>query len=241
MLTVISSNKITLHGDALLNGRGWDDRDWGGGSGGGVLMISPSYDVRANIAANGGQGGDGINDGGGGGGGGRIKIFYNRSITTDDIIDNLSVKGGRRGGYLNTEAGQDGTTWIDAIPEQPILIQPRDGAIFTDNRPTFKFTVEDTSVTTDHRDDDLSGIIELSTDNFKTIARTYDQNESVEGWSEYSYKTGDIAEFTVPDSLLKGVRYQWRAYARDRSIKSEASEIRSFTIKLLPTNIQPSL
>lgn len=242
MLTIISSNKIIIGGDIHLDGLGYDNNWWvGGGSGGGMLMISPAYEIRGMMTANGGKGGDGWDDNSGGGAGGRIKIFYNTGITTDEVLDNLSAKGGPRGGYLNTQPGEDGTIWIDAIPEQPVLIQPRDGAVFTDGRPTFKFTVKDNSVTTDHRDDDLSGIIELSTDNFKTIAKTYDQNESVEGWSDYSYKSGDIAEFTPPNPLPKGVRYQWRVFVKDRSIQSASSEIRSFTIKLTPVRVSPQL
>lgn len=234
MLTILSSNNISLHGSVHANGGGIGG--WlGGGSGGGILMISPQYDVRGMITADGGDG----DYNGGGGGGGRIKIFYNRSITTDDIIDNLSMKGGQRGGQLNTEPGQSGTIWIDAIPEAPVLRTPLDNAVLT-GTPTFRFKVEDYSAQKDHRDDDLSGIIELSTDNFKTIAKTYDQNESLDGWSDYSYKSGDIAEFTPPQPLAKGVRFQWRAFAKDRSIKT-SSEIRSFIIKLTPTKAQASV
>ncbi|MFQ6039473.1 MAG: invasin domain 3-containing protein [Candidatus Poribacteria bacterium] len=62
-----------------------------------------------------------------------------------------------------------------------------------------------------------------------TFYKTYDQSASLEGWSKFSYKSGDEAEFTPPEDLPEGV-YQWRAAIRDRNFRSENSEVRSFTL-----------
>ncbi|MDP3788890.1 MAG: hypothetical protein Q8R48_00630, partial [Candidatus Omnitrophota bacterium] len=196
-----------------------------GGSGGGVLIKSSVLNVAGTITANGGNGGYQS----GGGGGGRIKIFYERGANATDLLPKLSVTGGTRGGYLNTANGGVGTLCIDAIPDPPALVAPSNGASLSTNIPTFTLNVADQSAVTDFRDDDLICIIELSIDNFNTIYKTYNQNVSLSGWSKFSYKTGDTAQFTAEGSLPQGV-YEWRAYVRDGRITGKSSIIRSFTV-----------
>ncbi len=224
-ISIISTGNVAIYGTITANGgNGLGHSNWssyyaGGGSGGGVLILSQHLELSGSIAANGGT----LYAGGGGG---RIKLFYETGVSIDDISDKVS----------------GGTIWTDAIPNPPELIAPEEGAPLASHRPTFKFSMTDTSVDTDNRDDDLSCIIELSVDNFATIYKIYDQNTSLSGWSKFSYKSGDQAEFTPTGDLPEGV-YQWRAAARDRSVRSDFSAVRSFTLGTPPTievNASPS-
>jgi len=222
--SIISTGDVAIYGTVTANGGNGQDH-CGGGSGGGVLILSRrNLELSGSIVANGGNG----TFNGGGGGGGRIKLFYETGITIDDVVGKLSVNGGANGPHGGAP-GQNGTIWTNAIPNPPELIAPEDGALLVTYRPTFRFNVIDTSVDTDERDDDLSCIIELSVDTFATIYKTYDQDVSLSGWSKFSYKSGDEAEFTPTEDLPQGI-YQWRAAIRDKSIRGDYSEVRSFTL-----------
>ena len=80
----------------------------------------------------------------------------------------------------------------------------------------------------------MSCIIELSVDNFATSYQTYDQDVSLSGWSKFSYKSGDEAEFTPTEDLPQGI-YQWRAAIRDKSVRGDNSLVQSFTLGTPPT------
>ena len=216
-------DKATIAGSITSNGNYLEDRA-GGGSGGGILINASSFEITGTIETNGGRGGYY----GGGGGGGRIKLFYKTGIDGAVIINHLKVAGGLRGGYLNTCNGSSGTMWVDAIPGAPSLLTPDNGASVSAS-PSFSLAVSDDSATNDGRDDDLSVVLEISTDNFATTFKTYDQTKDLNGWSKLSYKTGDTATFTMPDTLPLG-NYQWRVYAVDRSIAGEPSAIRTFIV-----------
>jgi hypothetical protein len=221
-LFVLASTSVVVNGTITADGSTGD----GGGSGGGILIDTPILNISGIISAQGGAG----EAEGGGGGGGRIKIFY-RTLETSDTTtpQHFRVDGGPPSGDANTQPGGAGSVWRDAIPYPPTLVAPVDGAQLATRSPTFTFQVLDDSAVLDGRADDLSCILELSIDGFQNVFRTYDQNVSVAGWSDFSYLSGAQAQFTTPDSLDTG-SYQWRARVRDRSVAGPNSDIRSFTI-----------
>jgi len=231
-ISIISTGDVVIYGRVTANGgNGSSGTASSGGSGGSVLIYSPNLELTGSIAVNGGIGHKaGSGYGGGGGGGGRIKLFYVTGIK--GVVGKLSVNGGSAGAP-SSQPGQNGTIWTDAIPNPPELIAPEDGASLANYRPTFRFNVIDASIDTDNRDDDLGCRVELSTDNFATIYKIYDQNVSLSGWSKFSYKSGDDAEFTPTEDLPQGV-YQWRAAVRDKSVKSKNSLVQSFTVGTPP-------
>lgn len=224
-VTIIATDQVVLAGTINANG---ETGEGGGGSGGGVLIKGSRLNMSGRIEANGGDGNYFHRSGGGGGG--RIKLFFDTLVDHENVPDRLSVKGGLPGGYTNATAGGDGIIWLNAIPRPPTLLAPMDGAVLTSNHPSFRFAVVDYSVEIDNRDDDLSGLLEFSTDHFATVYKIYDQNISVDGWSQPSYRSGDQARFTLPEPLPDGT-YQWRVRIRDKSITSRASEIRTVTIR----------
>jgi hypothetical protein len=72
--------------------------------------------------------------------------------------------------------------------------------------------------------------LELSTDNFNTIARTFDQTTSQAGWNQPNYQSGETALFVAPNDLPAGT-YQLRAYAIDNSgVVSPVSEVVTFEL-----------
>jgi hypothetical protein len=207
----IIAQKASVHGTITANGNNGE----GGGSGGGIFIKCEEIDFTGSISANGGNGYIGDD---GGGGGGRIKIIYDTGFAVE-LLSQIQAKGGT--GYNN---GANGTIWTDVRPAPPALVVPGDGAR-VGNPPTFRFTVLDLSHELDGRKyDTLSCKIELSQDNFETICKTFDQNISIEGWSELQYTSGNEAQFTPPEPLLEGC-YQWRAYVYDVRLWSEPSEV----------------
>ncbi len=229
-ISIISTGDVIIQGAIKTNGGNGRDANGGGGSGGGVLILSrKNLELIGTISANGGNG-----NSAGGGGGGRIKLFYNIGGSINDVASKLNVNGGTAERCSNCQSGENGTIFTNAIPKQPELIIPENGKILATQNLIFKFNIIDTSAETDNRDDNLSCIIELSTDNFATVYKTYDQNISLSGWSKFEYKSGDEAEFTPTKDLPEGV-YQWRAAARDRSIRGDNSLVRSFTLGTPPT------
>ena len=72
--------------------------------------------------------------------------------------------------------------------------------------------------------------LELSTDNFNTVARTFDQTQSQAGWNQPNYQSGETALFAAPNDLPAGT-YQLRAYAIDNSgVVSPVSDIVAFEL-----------
>jgi len=72
--------------------------------------------------------------------------------------------------------------------------------------------------------------LELSTDNFNTIARTFDQTASQAGWNQPNYQSGETALFVAPNDLPAGT-YQLRAYAIDNSgVVSPVSDAVTFEL-----------
>lgn len=194
----------------------------GGGSGGGIMLTLNQAIFNGLIEANGGEGQSGSY---GGGSGGRIKIFYYSFI--DFRSTTISAKGSS--GF---KSGEDGTIYFNSIPEIPNLIVPAENALINNTHPIFSFVVSDSSLFYDGYNESLLCKIELSLDNFSSIYRTYDQSISTSGWSNYSYKNGDIAEFSPQDLLgIKDtLELKWRVKVQGKSLFSKYSEIRNFTL-----------
>ncbi len=194
----------------------------GGGSGGGILIKCKNIIVSGSVTANGGTGGSGgvsfsgsgyAYGGAGGGGGGRIKI-----ISFSKTITGQTAANGGGAGNNGGNAGQNGTVWYDKYPDSPTLILPASGAI-TNNKPIFRMKSVDSDSAAR-----LRYKIEVSTDTFKTIYKTYDQSSDSTGWSKGYYLSGDTALFAAKDTIRIG-KYQWRCYAFDGYVWSDGWDI----------------
>ena len=237
-VTIEAEEFIKIDGYVLANGPNGPNNYFGGAAGGGILLRSPTIFLDGYLSANGGNGGYY----GGGGGGGRIKVFY-QSIYVNgilyegqpDVYSNLlahtSVSGGVRGGYLNTQAGGNGSVYYDNIPRASVF-SPRHGATVTNGSITFSFVIEDLSALLDGRNDSLSPVIELSTDGFNTIAYTFDRDVSTSGWNKVLHYSGDTVVY-VPQGLLASGVYQWRVRVRDGSLYSRPSQPISIGIEAI--------
>lgn len=114
-------------------------------------------------------------------------------------------------------------TLANTIPNKPDVIAPNAAGLVS-LRPTFSFT------TTDNGGNRVIYRLELSTDNFASVERIYDQRDSVVGWSAANYASGAVASFTMPDQLENLRAYQWRILARNSVAWSNASDISTFAI-----------
>ena len=117
------------------------------------------------------------------------------------------------------------TTMIltDAIPDQPDVIAPNGIGVVV-LQPTFSFTA------TDRGGRQLTYRFELSTNNFASVERVYDQRDSVVGWSAATYASGAEARFTIPEQLQDSLAYQWRVFAYNGEAWSIGSDIAAFGI-----------
>lgn len=113
-------------------------------------------------------------------------------------------------------------TLDDTVPEKPTAKTPAGHIISL--RPTFRFD------TLDGSGNALTYRLELSTDNFATVARVYDQRYSLAGWSAASYASGEEVHFTIPDELENLLPYQWRVFAYNGQTWSAPSDITTFSI-----------
>ncbi|MBN1811810.1 MAG: S8 family serine peptidase [Anaerolineae bacterium] len=143
-------------------------------------------------------------------------IVEGQGGSADQDSDTLSIDLGTMGSVTATTL-----VFSDVAPHQPTLTAPT-GAIASVH-PIFRFA------STDSSGDDLTYRLELSTDNFATVERIYDQRDSTEGWSATSYASGEQAQFTIPDSTEKLMAYQWRVFAHNGEAWSSASDIVAFS------------
>ena len=197
----------------------------GGGSGGGIMLTVNQASLTGVFEANGGPGENGNY---GGGAGGRIKLFYYSKLNDDDPnFATFTVNGA-----WGFQYGENGTIYFNSIPEIPELVLPEDSTVIENLNPTFSFIVADSSVIYDGRDESLLCKIELSLDEFATVYRTYDQSVSTSGWSNYSFKNGDLAEYTSSDLLgiSDTTRLKWRVTVQDRSLFGKYSDTRYLTL-----------
>ena len=109
-LVRITAENIVLDGQILANGGtgGWLG---GGGSGGGVNINTDTLSGSGLIQANGGTGGGYA----GGGGGGRVAVYY--VSASEQIVANLSAKGG-----AGANQGSPGTIYLQAATAPAKLI-----------------------------------------------------------------------------------------------------------------------
>jgi WD40 repeat protein/subtilase family serine protease len=112
-------------------------------------------------------------------------------------------------------------------PAAPTLLFPADSATL-DALPTFQLKATDQDI------NPLRFKIELSQDNFQTVAKTYDGVQSIIGWNKASYANDETATFVVPiDDPISAGSYQWRAFAFDGRDWSGVSATRSFMLQLV--------
>jgi hypothetical protein len=114
-------------------------------------------------------------------------------------------------------------TFDETVPRRAVPFAPHDEHIIS-LKPTFRFSAMDSS------GNSLTYRLELSTDNFATVARVYDQRHSLEGWSASSYASGDEVRFTIPDELKNLHPYQWRAFTYNGEAWSTYSDITTFSV-----------
>ena len=121
-------------------------------------------------------------------------------------------------------------TRTNSPPDVPALMSPENEKFIITKLPTFQM------FTTDPDNDPLKCKIEISTDNFSTIGRYYDQNISTTGWKVVevpSSPQGLIVQYTIQpgDELAEGI-YHWRASAYDGTLWSDNSAIWNFTLDI---------
>ncbi len=116
-------------------------------------------------------------------------------------------------------------------PEKPTLTEPASGIVVL--QPTFRFSAIDAS------GNSLTYRLEISKDNFASIAETFDSRNSADGWSDSSFLSGEEAQFKIPHSLENLLAYQWRVFAYNGNTWSKASDIAVFSIKRYGTVFMP--
>jgi len=126
-------------------------------------------------------------------------------------------------------------TRTNSPPDGPTLMSPENGKFIMTKLPTFQI------FSTDPDNDPLKCKIEISTDNFSTIGRYYDQNISTTGWKVVevpSSPQGLIVQYTIQpgDELAEGI-YYWRACVYDGTLWSDNSAIWNFTLDMSSATI----
>ena len=113
-------------------------------------------------------------------------------------------------------------------PNTPVLGGPANNTWVGTRTPTFNFTG------TDIDSDTLVYRIQLSQDNFNTIAITYDQKLDLYGWTASLYDSGQEARFTVDltKPLEQGQIYQWRVQSFDGGWWSNYSAARTIKVDM---------
>ena len=118
--------------------------------------------------------------------------------------------------------------------EKVKLVEPASGQISA-NKPVFKILVEG---------DDLGPSIkyklELSSDNFETIYRSFEQVNDRKGWVNHELYSDDASEITekgalyrVQEALPDGV-YQWKAAAYDGMTYHDSDSTSTFIVDSVP-------
>lgn len=153
-----------------------------------------------------------------------FKISIDSTRTSDktryfdlDTIDRMAMNcyqgysGNFAKGWAVTPGTQDinlGMIYLQSIPDAPVAIYPR-GSITTLN-PRFRLYAPESPTNI------VRFRIEISTNNFQTIAYVFDQSlDWRNGWSAPYYTVGQYASFQLPFSLYEGVTYHWRAFVID--------------------------
>ena len=105
---------------------------------------------------------------------------------------------------------------------QPTLISPEN-----DSERTFKFIINSGA-----GNNKLKACLQLSTNNFQDVWKTFDQTQDQTGWSRSFYESGNTALFTLPAGLQlePGKTYWWQTYALKEELWSPASEVRTFSL-----------
>ena len=232
----IVADSVNLQGKVRSDGINSLNNSGGAGSGGGVMLIVNKIISLQSIKARGGNGNtasEPTNTNAGGGGGGRIKIHYgSKSFSYGQISSMFNVDGGHRGGYRNTQPGENGTVFVNFIPQIPEIFLPvNNDSLPSGFRPIFSFSALDSSGILDNRNENLTAkIIMYRLENNRwNFFKTYLADSSLVGWSKIFYTTGDTVRFACPDSLPDGV-YQWTAHLKDRSIWNLVSPVYQFTL-----------
>jgi hypothetical protein len=131
------------------------------------------------------------------------------------FIDNLTL-----GTVSSDNECLPGTT--NEPPRAPYLVFPANNVTVTE-LPAFTLSA------TDPDGDMLRYKIEVSRDNFQTVAKVFDQAQDAFGWSKPLYTSGETASFTpAPTTSLPAGKLYWRAFAFDGISWSEASEAEVF-------------
>ena len=141
---------------------------------------------------------------------------YTYKIDATDLAGNAAPQ----------QEGELGVSYQTMPPPAPILIAPPDGEYIKSTTPTFQISPDETV------ERQLRYSIEISTDDFETIFRRYDQIVSTQGWT----LTGEIIQYTVnQEESLGDAIYRWRAFSYDDVVKwSESSTVWTFKLDKEP-------
>lgn len=110
-------------------------------------------------------------------------------------------------------------------PGKPVVHSPTGGVI--SRRPTFLFAAGGSAGQT------LTYRLEISTDNFASVDRVYDQRADTTGWSSDAYEPGEQALFTAPEAIDEMIAYQWRVVATNGENWGGTSDISTFSYAAL--------
>jgi regulation of enolase protein 1 (concanavalin A-like superfamily) len=113
-------------------------------------------------------------------------------------------------------------------PNTPVLGGPANNTWVGTRTPTFNFTG------TDIDSDTLVYRIQMSQDNFNSIAMTFDMKTDLYGWTASLYDSGQEARFTVDltKPLEQGQTYQWRVQSSDGGWWSNYSAVRTIKVDM---------
>ncbi|MEM2870340.1 MAG: FG-GAP-like repeat-containing protein [Thermoplasmata archaeon] len=109
---------------------------------------------------------------------------------------------------------------------RPTLLEPLDGQ-YVGSIPVLRL------VCTDPDEDMLLYRVEISEKrDFSTMERVLDMTSSTVGWTNASYRSGEVAEFETPPHMMfpSGKSYYWRAKVFDGTVWSEYSRVGNFSI-----------
>jgi flagellar hook assembly protein FlgD len=129
------------------------------------------------------------------------------------------------GNSASQQEGQLEVSYQTMPPPAPIPIAPPDGEYINTTTPTFQICPDETV------ERQLSYSIEISTDDFKTVFRRYDQTVSTQGWT----LAGEIIQYTIDqEDGLGDAIYKWRAFSYDDFNWSEPSIVWTFKLDMEP-------
>ncbi|MDA7857967.1 hypothetical protein N9A72_00565, partial [bacterium] len=120
-------------------------------------------------------------------------------------------------------------------PPAPMPVYPLTGNYVTISTPTFKLYSDETVERW------LKYKIEISTDNFESLTRSFDQSVSTCGWitnESEPYQVETAIKYNIhPEDSLEDAIYQWKVSCTDDIWWSDISSTQTFTLDTTPPSV----